>query len=350
MMNENEKKITIKDVARDAGVGLGTVSRAINGKSGVSLKTREKIYRSIEKLGYVPDVIAQSMRSNKYKNIVFFANVVNVAFSRIAKGIQQKLDQSGYTLSFCDIGETDITNKIKSFLAGRKFDGIILSVPSEDDEELNIFLRSLNTPVVTLNRDIPGLSGSVLMDYYSSVKRATEYLLSLGHPKIALLVDSHKIHPAKASIQAFKDAIAQKDPHQDHQIIQGNITSESGQDMMNELLPSINRGEITALLVLNNQIFQGVLKVMRAHNIHYPDHISIIAVEDNELTNLLNPPVTVIKRPLVETGESLSSLLIELIERPNVSGRYRTITVPTEFIVRDSCAMFSKEKRLNYTK
>jgi LacI family transcriptional regulator len=349
-MDENEKKITIVDVARDAKVGIGTVSRAINGKSGVSSKTREKIFRSIEKLGYVPDVIAQSMRSNKYKNIVFFANVVNVAFSSIAKGIQRKLDQSGYTLSFCDIGETDITNKIKSFLAGRKFDGIILSVPSEDDEELNIFLRSLNTPVVSLNRDIPGLSGAVLMDYYSSVKRATEYLLSLGHPNIALLVDSHKIHPTNASIQAFKDAFTQNGYQLvDHQIVKGNITSESGQNMMNELLPRINKGEITALLVLNNQIFQGVLKVMRAHNIDYPNHISIIAVEDNELTNLLNPPVTVIKRPLAETGESLSSLLIELIERPNSGGRYRTITVPTEFIVRDSCGMYRKEKRLNYT-
>jgi LacI family transcriptional regulator len=335
---EGNEKITIKDVAKDAGVGLGTVSRAINGKPGVSAKTRERILRSIEKLGYVPDLTAQSMRSNKYKNIAFFANVTNVAFSRISKGIQQRLDQLGYTLSFCDIGETDVSEKIKSFLTGRKFDGIILSLPREDDEELNIFLRDLHTPIVTLDRDISGLSGVVLIDYYSSVKRATEYLHSLGHHHIALLVGSHKIRPTRVSIDAFKDVMTQKGYNDlDNQIYEGNITIESGQELMTDILPQIKSGNITALLIMNNQIFQGVLQVMRNHQLNYPDDVSIITVEDNELTKLLDPPITVIKRPLVEIGKSLSSLLIELIENPNQHNRYRTLTIPTEFIVRDSC-------------
>lgn len=335
---EGNEKITIKDVAKDAGVGLGTVSRVINGKQGVSPKTREKIFRSIEKLGYVPDLTAQSMRSNKYKNIAFFANVTNVAFSRISKGIQQRLDQLGYTLSFCDIGETDVAEKIKSFLTGRKFDGIILSLPREDDEELNSFLRGLNTPIVSLDRDISGLSGAILIDYYSSVKRATEYLHSLGHHSIGLLVGSRKIRPTRVSIEAFKDVMSQKGYNKiDDQIYEGNITTESGQDLMAEILPQVKSGNITALLIMNNQIFQGVLQVMRNHQLNYPKDISIITVEDNELTKLLDPPITVIKRPLAEIGKNLASLLIEFIENPKEGNRYRTLTIPTEFIVRDSC-------------
>lgn len=335
---EGNEKITIKDVAKDAGVGLGTVSRVINGKPGVSPKTREKIFRSIEKLGYVPDLTAQSMRSNKYKNIAFFANVTNVAFSRISKGIQQRLDQLGYTLSFCDIGETDVAEKIKSFLTGRKFDGIILSLPREDDEELNSFLRGLNTPIVSLDRDISGLSGAVLIDYYSSVKRATEYLHSLGHHSIGLLVGSRKIRPTRVSVEAFTDVMSQKGYNDiDIQIYEGNITTESGQDLMTEILPDVKSGKITALLIMNNQIFQGVLQVMRNHQLSYPKDVSIITVEDNELTKLLDPPITVIKRPLADIGKNLASLLIEFIENPKNGNRYRTLTIPTEFIVRDSC-------------
>ncbi|UUZ84697.1 LacI family transcriptional regulator [Paenibacillus sp. P26] len=132
----NKSKVTIKDVALHAGVGLGTVSRAINGAPGISIKTKKKIFESIQRLGYIPDQTAQSMRSNKYKSIAFFIDISNVSFTQIAKGIQNQLEDSGYTLSLCDIGQNNVVDKIASFLSGRNFDGIILSVPREDDEEL----------------------------------------------------------------------------------------------------------------------------------------------------------------------------------------------------------------------
>ena len=159
-----EKKVTIKDVARDAGVGLGTVSRAINGSANISLETKQKIFESIKKLGYVPNQTAQSMRSNKYRSIALFVNISNVAFAQIAKGIQNELDYSGYTLSLCDVGERDAAGKIDSFLAGRKFDGIILSVPREDDEQLHKVLSKVSVPIVTLDRDVPGVAGGVVID------------------------------------------------------------------------------------------------------------------------------------------------------------------------------------------
>ncbi|UUZ96935.1 LacI family transcriptional regulator [Paenibacillus sp. P25] len=183
----NKSKVTIKDVALHAGVGLGTVSRAINGAPGISIKTKKKIFESIQRLGYIPDQTAQSMRSNKYKSIAFFIDISNVSFTQIAKGIQNQLEDSGYTLSLCDIGQNNVVDKIASFLSGRNFDGIILSVPREDDEELQKLLAGVKIPIVTLDRDIPGLAPGISTDYSSSVKKATSYLLSLGHEGIALI-------------------------------------------------------------------------------------------------------------------------------------------------------------------
>ena len=337
---ENKPKITIKDVAKDAGVGLGTVSRAINGAPGISSKTKEKILDSIKKLGYIPDQTAQNMRSNKYKNIAFFANITNIAFAHIAKGIQHGLEDSGYTLSLCDIGETDVTEKLKSFLSGGKYDGVIISVPREDDEEINDFLSNLRVPIVSLDRDIPGLAGAVVTDYYSSVKKGAEYLISLGHEGIALVGGSSKIRPTKVSIQAYKDAYESFGKKaMNHLIYEGSFTSESGRKIMLDLLPEIQKGNITAILSLNNQIFHGILEVMRENRLEYPRDISLISVEDYELTKLLNPAVTVIKRPLFDIGVSLSRLLIQLMDQPELRGVVNPITIPTEFIIRESCKL-----------
>jgi LacI family transcriptional regulator len=334
----NKMKVTIKEVALHAGVGLGTVSRAINGASGISPKTKKKIFDSIEQLGYIPDQTAQSMRSNKYKTIGFFTDISNVSFAQIAKGIQNELDNSGYTLSLCDIGHKDVIGKITSFMTGRKFDGIILSVPREDDDELHELLSNLKIPIVTLDRNVPGLAAGIATDYFSSVKKAVSYLLSLGHIGIALIGGSSKIRPTKVSIQAYNEAYVSYGKQIDQNlIVEGRFTSESGGLIMQDLLPKIHNGSVTAILSLNNQMFHGILQTMRDNNLEYPRDISIITVEDYELTKLLNPAVTVIRRPLLEMGASVSRILVRYIEQPEIYGTLNPIVIPTEFILRDSC-------------
>lgn len=334
----NKSKVTIKDVALHAGVGLGTVSRAINGAPGISIKTKKKIFESIQQLGYIPDQTAQSMRSNKYKSIAFFIDISNVSFTQIAKGIQNQLEDSGYTLSLCDIGQNNVVDKIASFLSGRNFDGIILSVPREDDEELQKLLAGVKIPIVTLDRDIPGLAPGISTDYSSSVKKATSYLLSLGHEGIALIGGSRKIRPTKVSIQAYKEAFAAYGKTVNENLIfEGRFSDESGRLIMQDLLPDIQRGKVTAVISLNNQMFHGILQTMRDNGLEYPKDISLITVEDYELTKLLSPAVTVIRRPLLEMGASVSRVLLKYLEEPELYGTLNPITVPTEFMVRDSC-------------
>ncbi|GGE49771.1 LacI family transcriptional regulator [Pullulanibacillus camelliae] len=335
---DDKKKITIKDVAKHACVGLGTVSRAINGASGISPKTRKRVFESIKELGYTPDVIAQSMRSNKYKNIAFFIDISNVAFSKIAKGIQYELDNLGYILSLCDIGDKNVIEKVMTFMNGRKFDGIILSLPREDDQELHQFFSSIKIPIVTLDRDIPDIPAGITTDYFSSVKKATHYLLSLGHKGIALIGGSRHIRPTRVSIDAFQEAYNEKSiPCPEDLILEGQLTSEFGRRAIYDLLPKIRSGQVSAIFTLNNQIFQGVLHVLRENNLEYPKDISLITFEDYELTQLLNPSVTVIRRPLLEMGKSVSRILIKYIEEPDLYGKIAPSVIPTEFIIRDSC-------------
>ncbi|TBL69897.1 LacI family DNA-binding transcriptional regulator [Paenibacillus thalictri] len=327
-------------MANHAGVGIGTVSRAINGSAGISAKTKRKIFESIEQLGYSPNQIARSMRSNKYKSIGFFVDISNVAFALIAKGIQSELDNSSYTLSLCDIGTSDVAGKITSFLESRKFDGIILSTPTENDDDLQKLFSKLNVPIVTLDRDVPGLVAGVVTDYFSSVKKATEYLLTLGHRGIALVGGTGKIRPTKVSIEAYKEAFREQGLAFDEGLIlEGQFTNESGKMLMLNLLPKIKSGKVSAILSLNNQMFHGILESIRENQLEYPRDISIITVEDNELTKLLSPAITVIRRPLVTIGQSISRILIKYMEEPELYGKMPSAVVPTEFIVRDSCSL-----------
>jgi len=333
-----KKKITIKDVAKHAGVGVGTVSRAINKAPGISQETRRRVFQSIRELGYTPDRIAQSMRSQKYKNIAFFVDLSNLAFAQIAKGIHDELGDLGYILSLCDIGTTRVSEKVSSFLEGRKFDGIILAAPDEDDRELQELVTTLGIPVVTLDRDIPHIPAGIVTDYYSSVRKATQYLLSMGHTGIALIKAGRNIRPARTSLEAFLSVYKERGiPESEAIIKEGEFSNEFGRRAMLELLPLIQVGRVTAILCLNHQVFHGILAVMRENGLEYPRDVSLITMEDYELTQLLNPAVTVIRRPLIEMGRSVSHVLVKYIEQPELYGKLSPVVIPTEFVIRDSC-------------
>lgn len=333
-----KNNVTIKDVAQHAKVGLGTASRAINGRSGVSDKTREKVYKAIDELGYIPDKTAQNMRTTRYKKIGFMMDITNIAFSNIAKSLQDQLNSLGYELSICDVGYVEPLKKMKGYINGNKLDGLIVSLPSEDDSEANKFLAELSFPVVALDRKIESVTGIIQTDYFTSVKKATNYLLSLGHRKIALIGVTSKIRPTKVSIEAFKSAFDEQGIEQENMLImEGSFTLESGEKIMQELLPKIEKREITAILSLNNRLFLGMLKVIRTNSLSYPKDISIITVEDDELTELLDPPITVIKRNLNEMGRNAANLVVGLVEKNQSYIEQSIIIIPTEFIIRKSC-------------
>jgi len=343
-MNKKPQKVSIKDVARDAGVGVGTVSRAINNAGNIRPETKQKIMESIRKLGYTPNSLAQSMRSQKYRNVAFFADISNVMFATIAAGICQQLETHGYALSLCNIGTTNVLEKVKAFMSGRKFDGIIISTPREDDEPLNRYLAGIDAPVVTLDRTIPGVAVGIMTDYYSSVKKATRYLLSLGHRGIALVCGPADILPTRSSINGFREVFGESGISMDRTLMfQDDHLDDFGARTMLSLMPLVSAGEITAILCLNNKIFHGILQVMRDNNLTYPDHVSLITVEDYELTQLLVPPVTVIKRPLLEMGAKVSQILLQYIQNRDLYGKLPPYTIATEFIVRESCKAIQLE-------
>src|SRR5699024_5259553 len=218
-----------------------------NNHSKVNEVTREKVLKSIDDLNYVPNNIAQSMRSRKYKNIAFLADISNPVFARIAKEVQIELEKKGYILYLGNIEKDNIQYKITSFLAGRNFDGIILSLPYENDRNLNRMLSKLRIPIVLINREISTLPEGVVIEYYTSVKKAINYLFKLGHTNISLIGGSKKIRPTRESIKAYKKAYKKNNLSYEESLIKsGDLSSEAGEVIFNEMLPQIKENKITA--------------------------------------------------------------------------------------------------------
>ena len=343
-MLKNKNKISIVDVAKHAGVGVGTVSRAINDNGSISPETKEKIMRSIDELGYIPNRLAQSLRSQQYKNIVFFVDLAIPTFSKIINGIYTQLDKQGYMLSLCSIGHSNILEKIKLFTSHHHFDGIILASPHEDDEELNEYLNSLGVPVVTFELSIPGLATGITVDYRTAVKHATNYLFSLAHKNIALLCSSTDIPSNRAIIDGFRETYEDNNLELAEDLIiriSGSANDFNVNKLLN-LMPKIRSKKISAVLCMHRTFLPGLLQVMKDSQISYPDDVSLIAIEDYELTKLLNPSITVIKRPLLEMGEKIADILLQYIQNPDLYGKLTPYVVSTEFIVRESCKVLKE--------
>ncbi|WP_135550049.1 LacI family DNA-binding transcriptional regulator [Paenibacillus cymbidii] len=334
-----QKKVTIKDVAKEAGVGVSTVSRWLNDSPKISDEAKAKVLSSIEKLGYVPDRMAQSLRSQKYKNVAFLvSDISNMAMPTIVRGLLSVFDSAGYSISLCNTGSEDIFDKVRKFLQGRKLDGIVLHVAREDDQALHRFLLKLNIPIVVMDRDIPGIPSGVYIDYYSSVKEAAAYLLSLGHRNIVLSCGFRPIRPTRVAIDAFHAAYLEKGlTPPEHLIVYGAVSHEFGKTMIERFLPEIRKGEVTAVISINNASFSGMLEAIYEAELEYPRDLSLITLGDSELTQWLRPSVTVIDRPLEEIGVQLGQSLINRIESNQPGESFEPVVIPTKLIVRNSC-------------
>lgn len=337
---EKKSKVTIRDVAKHASVGLGTVSRALNGNSEISPKTKKKIMDSIRELGFVPNRSAQGMRSQKYKSIGFVVgDISNIAFAEIAKGINDCLEEHGYTLVLYNTGDHDIANKVSSFLSRNKMDGIILSLPREDDEIMRGILVNADIPIVTIDRVIEDIPTAVVTNYYDALYKATNYLLSLGHRNVAVMTGTRQIRPTRDSIRGFRDAYEGNGlTYSDESIYEASFTSESAQMVMQRLLPKIRAKEITAIISLNLNMFHGILRSLQANGLEYPADVSLLTLEDSELTQLLKPAVTVIRRPLKEIGRQAVTYLLGYMKDAESTIASGPMLIATEFVIRDSCA------------
>lgn len=329
---------TIRDVARDAGVSVGTVSRVINGQPYVTAKVQQRVQDAMRRLHYRPNAVAQSMRTRMTRAVGFIiVDVANPVFGAFVKAAQEVLHAADYTLVLANTGEHPaFESELVTTFQQRQIDGLIMTVSTEDNPALLEVLGRLQVPVVLLDREIAMPFDAVLGDHARGMFQATEYLLKLGHRRIGLITASQGIRPGRERVRGYMDAHRTMGIALDPTLIRsGSLAAEYGSREAYTLLTM--PAAPTALISGGNQILAGVLKAVSSLSIKIPEQLSLISCDDTELSALYNPPIAVIKRDLHEIGRTAAELLLQRLQG-DTNPTPRRVSMPTELVLRESCA------------
>jgi LacI family transcriptional regulator len=199
---------TIRDVAAQAGVSVGTVSRVLNGKP-VSNRVLGLVNSAIQNMGYTPNAVAQSMRTKSTRAVGLIVNdISNPLFSGIAKSLDDGLSESDYSLLIASTNNDPRRERvILESLKQRRVDGLAIAVTDERDAGITSTLRRVEFPVVLLDRDLDIAADSVWDEHASGMKKALRYLFDLGHEDIALITGDNSIRPSRERARGFREAV-----------------------------------------------------------------------------------------------------------------------------------------------
>ncbi len=329
--------VSIKDVARLAGVSASTVSRVLNKKGRTSRETEEKVWKAVEVLQYRPNLLARGLRSQRTKLLgLLVPDIDSPFFARLAKYIEEVAYRKGYNLILCNVGEDP--RKERSYLEvlmQRQVEGIIF--PRVSDESLLFRIPHLSKiPYVVLDRTLEKEEApTVKLDNLAAGKLAATHLLELGHKKFACITGPQKISVSRERLEGFLERLAQAGISAENiYIVEGDFKIDGGRKAMERILAHFSPP--FALFCMNDMMAFGAIQIAREKGWRVPEDISVVGLDNNPLCEVFSPPLTTVAQPFDQIARLGITLLCKLIEGKRV--RKKSLTVPPHLVVRQSTA------------
>lgn len=331
-----QRKASMREVARYAGVAMSSVSRVLSGHADVSPQMRKRVLEAVEVLGYEPDMLARSLRRRETRTVGFVVgDISNPVFAGIFEGVEGRLREAGYSLLAANsAGDPARDAEQIGLLEQRRVDGLILSLVDDTHPPTIDRLRHTQCPVVLLDRDLPlGLRASrVLSDHAGGMADAVRHLLDLGHRRIALLL-GQSMRPSIERRAGFERAFAERGLAPTYAIRAGRLSVEHGVTATRELLDLAEPP--TAIIAGGNQLMIGALKVIAGRGIELGRDLSFVGCDEVSIADLYRPSIAVIRRDTVELGRAAAELLVRRLQGEQ---EVSEVVLPTEFVARASCA------------
>jgi len=325
-MRRGKKAITIRDVARTAGVSVSTVSRVLNDKDDVAPETYEKVQTSLA---------ARSMRSRRTNVIGLIMPYVEYPFAiEVMKGVNRAITQHGYEFIVYTGGEirnestAERERRYISLLNSSITDGIILVTPATTH-------FSTASPVVVVDPNSQGPPcPAVIATNRAAALNVMEYLIGLGHRRIGFVTGRLGLESAVRRLEGYKDGLRQAGIAQDPDLIQiGDYTEKVGYACAQRLVSLANRP--TAIFAANDQSALGVYRAVEEAGLEIPKDISVVGFDNIPEAAHTKPGLTTVDQFIDQMGRVAAEMLIHLIRgEPMESDLYR---MPTQLIVRGSC-------------
>lgn len=334
-MSTAKRRVTIEDVAAEAGVSIATVSRVMHNKDGVAPGTYTRVQAIIDQLGYESSLVARSLRSRRTNVLGFSVNEIEPYSAELLKGAAHALHGSGYELIVYAGGHSGPEKagwerRHLSRLGGTLTDGIVLVTP----EVLDVDLDTL-TPVVAVDPHVGASSfPTVASDSLSGAVAATEYLVSLGHRRIGHLSGRPDLRSSELREKGYRQALdAARIPFDPDLVRVGGYDPDTALGPARELLSLPNRP--TAIFAANDVSAIQTMNVARDLGISVPNQLSVVGFDNIPESVLAEPALTTIDHAIQDQGFEAALMLIRLIDEPGTG--QTDVRLPTRLVIRQSC-------------
>ena len=332
-------KVTIKDVAKRAGVDPSTVSRIINNDPKLSVReeTRLRILETIRELGYQPNSIARNLRLNTSGTIgMLIPDITNPLFPAVIKGVESFSSEKDLSLILCNTGDLPEKElKMIRFLLNRRVDGLLLASVHMRDETIAEVEKS-GVPYVLVNRGNRKDAGAyVVADNAAGAKMAVRHLIDLGHRKIAHIAGFLYTDSGIERLEGYRKELNLADIRLDSEyIVEAGYSELGGYKAMNKLL--LLPDPPTAVFAVNDLTAMGALLAMNEHGVRVPEDISIVGFDDIWVVERITPALTTVKVPLYEMGYLAMNMLFQKMKEVPIE--QERIILESSLVVRRSTA------------
>jgi len=322
-------------VARELGISVATVSRALSRPELLRRETRERVMTVVERLGYRPNLLARGLRRGQTRAILLVVPTLSPFFLEIFAGAEEVTRQAGFTLLLGN-SNRDPEKEKACFdqVASGQADGIILLtglVPSAyADGKLPL------PPLVTVLERLPRQSSVPVIrtDHQAGALEATRHLIELGHRRIAHICGSKATPSTARRLEGYREALAAAGlPAPPELLYPGDFLMQSGAAGMEKLLQLAEPP--TAVLCGNDEMAFGAIRMLHKLDLSVPGDVSIVGFDDQNMAEFYNPPLTTVHIPRHELGRRAALELIEQLEGRDVA---REVVLPTRLVIRESTA------------
>lgn len=325
--------VTIKDVAKESGVAISTVSNVLNNVDVVSDETKKKVLDAVKRLNYIPNINARLLKSNQKNTIGLFVQDLQGSFyNLLIQETYRECKRHGYLLNIyvCDAADN---REAFSIVSSSGVAAAILINILYDQQYIDRLLER-NMPLVFLDRDVAGINvSSRLIANYEGAAEGVEYLIQRGNRKIGYIHGTDNFDNTQR-YQAYLDVMKKRrlKPYKAF-IVRGEFEQERAYEEIRRLLSKRTRLP-DAIFCANDSMGFGCIRALRENGIHVPKDISILGFDDIEMSEYYIPPLTTVHSPIKELGAESAREAIRLAKGERLEGN--RMLLPTRLIERES--------------
>ncbi|HHY81961.1 MAG TPA: LacI family transcriptional regulator [Clostridiales bacterium] len=325
--------VTIKDVAKKAGVSSSTVSRALSGKIPVDEKTKERVLAAVKELNYQPNALAKGLKEGVTGTIgLIVPNICNPVFPLVSRGVEDTARKHGYTLILCNTDEDiNIEKECIQKLRKQWVDGIILAASGRDDSHINE-LKASGLPMVLLIRKLGDEVDAVVIDNKKAAYQAVRYLVDTGHQRIIAVIGDTTLPLYSERFQGYCQALEEAGIVPDPSLVIKVPDNESCYDAIYRLIKKGVKAD--AVFALSDPRALEAMRAVKDAGLRIPQDISVVGIDNLQFTPFLDPPLTTVSQPLYQMGEAAAERLISII-KGDKSPPYINV-METRLIIRKS--------------